>query len=257
MQNDSNKIKNTENNVNNDTNGNTVTSNNPSDENFNIFRHSSLRYAGYANEIGEAFRYQYPKLVKPSYAIAMTYVVADACYSGYQNVKPSTMFHQDKDQSKQQHQGQLVPNLKYSGSRTAEEQEQKAETCTDGLNCGAIRCKNEKQDQSNREKICIDKVNLARTRSVSFIDALLWQSLASVVLPGLTIYSIVRLSDIMTKTAVLAAKQNSALFQNNFWLSSAQKWLPTTVGLLSIPMIIHPIDTLVDTIMDQTFRQWF
>ena len=33
----------------------------------NIFREVPLRYLGYANEVGESFRFQAPKLVMPSY----------------------------------------------------------------------------------------------------------------------------------------------------------------------------------------------
>lgn len=39
---------------------------------------------GYANEVGESFRYQYPRLVLPSYAIAFGYCFADAAYESYQ-----------------------------------------------------------------------------------------------------------------------------------------------------------------------------
>lgn len=35
---------------------------------------------------------------------------------------------------------------------------------------------------------------------------------------------------------------------------SIVKYMPTATGLLSIPIIIHPIDRFVDFIMDKTFR---
>jgi fission process protein 1 len=53
---------------------------------YNIFRDSLLRYCGYANEVGESFRYQYPKFVVPSYGIAFGYCLADSVSSGYQVV---------------------------------------------------------------------------------------------------------------------------------------------------------------------------
>lgn len=49
----------------------------------NIFRDSPLRYLGYTNEVGESFRYQFPKFVKPSYFIAFSYCVMDAATTGY------------------------------------------------------------------------------------------------------------------------------------------------------------------------------
>lgn len=33
------------------------------------------------------------------------------------------------------------------------------------------------------------------------------------------------------------------------------KTVPTLVGLASIPLIIHPIDSLVDRVMDVTYRK--
>ena len=42
------------------------------------WRNSSLRYLGYANEVGEAFRHQAPAAVKPSYGLALCYVCCDA-----------------------------------------------------------------------------------------------------------------------------------------------------------------------------------
>ena len=54
-----------------------------SSSSYDIFRDSPLRFLGYANEIGESFRYQFPKLVVPSYVVAFGYCTADAATSGY------------------------------------------------------------------------------------------------------------------------------------------------------------------------------
>ena len=54
------------------------------DNKYNIFRDSLLRYCGYANEVGESFRYQYPRLVGPSYVVAFGYCLADSVSAGYQ-----------------------------------------------------------------------------------------------------------------------------------------------------------------------------
>ena len=37
----------------------------------------------------------------------------------------------------------------------------------------------------------------------------------------------------------------------------ARKWTVTFIGLVSIPVIIKPIDHAVDTLMENTFRKWF
>mmetsp|Transcript_23263 Transcript_23263/g.72723 ORF Transcript_23263/g.72723 Transcript_23263/m.72723 type:complete len:148 (-) Transcript_23263:86-529(-) len=42
-----------------------------------IYRDTPVRLLGYANEVGEAFRYQIPSLVGPSYAVSSGYVLAD------------------------------------------------------------------------------------------------------------------------------------------------------------------------------------
>lgn len=69
-------IQNTNNNTNHSSNNNTA----PPE---NIFRDSSLRYMGYANEVGESFRYHLPRLVRPTYVIAFGYCAADALTSGH------------------------------------------------------------------------------------------------------------------------------------------------------------------------------
>ena len=50
---------------------------------YNIFRDSTLRYCGYANEVGESVRLQYPKFVIPSYLIAFGYCLADSALATY------------------------------------------------------------------------------------------------------------------------------------------------------------------------------
>ena len=151
-------------------------------ESYDIFRHSPVRYLGYANEVGESFRYQFPRFVVPSYMLAFGYCLADAGTSGYDT------WHQVKDTSSN-------PRL-------------------DSL--------------------------------ASTADVLLWQSLASVAIPGATINMIVRASrwTVARSTARILLPAMVA------------EWLPTAVGLGSIPVIIHPIDRMVDWFMDSTFRQW-
>ncbi|OQR91078.1 hypothetical protein THRCLA_22490 [Thraustotheca clavata] len=73
-------------------------------------------------------------------------------------------------------------------------------------------------------------------------DTLLWQSMASVVIPGFTINRVVALSKVVVDNAI----KNPV----------AQRWLPTFLGLGAIPLIIHPIDNAVDFAMDNTTRSW-
>jgi fission process protein 1 len=75
---------------------------------------------------------------------------------------------------------------------------------------------------------------------VVFCDALLWQTAASVVIPGLVINRIVAGVNVAAKSAGLRGK-----------------FFGTMAGLASIPLIIHPIDHGVEVVMDNTFRKWF
>jgi fission process protein 1 len=150
------------------------------ENNYDIFRDSPLRYLGYANEIGESFRYQFPKFVTPSYVVAFGYCFADAATSG----------HATFDEASRK------------GSPTA---------VVDAL--------------------------------VSTTDTLIWQSLASVAIPGAIINTIVRASRFALSRSPMVLP------------AMVSTWLPTAVGLGSVPLIIHPIDGGVDFLMDSTFRQ--
>lgn len=160
----------------------TTSGNNSSetDDGYNVFRDSPLRYMGYANEVGESFRYQFPGLVTPSYVLAFGYCFADAITSGHDAYDRAT--------------------------------------------------------KKNSPTAALDSV-------VSTFDCLIWQSLASVMIPGATINAIVRASRFAVARSPVAVPISIA------------KWAPTIVGLGSIPLIIHPIDQGVDILMDATYRQ--
>lgn len=149
-------------------------------ETYNIFRDSLLRYVGYANEIGESFRYQFPRLVTPSYVVAFGYCFADAATSGYKSYEDANG----------------------RGSRTS-----------------------------------------AIDAAISSMDVMIWQSLASVMIPGATINMIVKASRFSVSRSPFALP---AMFST---------WAPTAIGLSSIPLIVHPIDAFVDLIMDSSYRQ--
>lgn len=68
------------------------------------------------------------------------------------------------------------------------------------------------------------------------------KAFASVLIPGGIINVIVRVSRF--------AVTNTALSK------TLKKWIPTGVGISSIPIIIHPIDTFVDVALDNTTRKW-
>jgi fission process protein 1 len=57
-------------------------------EEHDIFRHTPLRYLGYCNEVGEAFRYQLSfRALACTYVISTGYVIGDAIDKGYKAYK--------------------------------------------------------------------------------------------------------------------------------------------------------------------------
>lgn len=61
-------------------------------------------------------------------------------------------------------------------------------------------------------------------------------------IPGGTINIIVRASRFVVSKVAL----NPAI----------KKWSPTAIGILSIPVIVKPIDNFVDSALDNTTRLW-
>uniref|UniRef100_U5EHF3 Mitochondrial fission process protein 1 n=1 Tax=Corethrella appendiculata TaxID=1370023 RepID=U5EHF3_9DIPT len=142
-----------------------------------IFRDTPIRYLGYANEIGEAFRPIIKKIfVHATYGVAVSYVLTETSYKSkiqYDKPEPEGGF---------------------------------------------------------------------RSAAILSGDILLWQMLASVIVPGFTINRICWL----TKKAVKVSKIKGPV----------GKWTPTMIGLLAIPFIIHPIDKSIDFVMDSTYRKY-
>lgn len=40
-------------------------------------------------------------------------------------------------------------------------------------------------------------------------------------------------------------------------LALKNHWVPTIIGLLSIPLLVRPIDYVVEETMNATYRKWF
>lgn len=80
--------------------------------------------------------------------------------------------------------------------------------------------------------------------TVAVVDTLVWQGLASVAIPGFTINRICAASLYVLGTATR-------------WPLTVRKWTTTAVGLLAIPIIIHPIDRSVDFLLDSSLRKLY
>jgi len=79
-------------------------------------------------------------------------------------------------------------------------------------------------------------------------DVLLWQTFASVLIPGKVI-------NLVTATAVKVFQADVPAIKK--LPVQVRTWSPTLIGLATIPFIIHPIDNLVDHVFDRTLRKWW
>jgi len=77
---------------------------------------------------------------------------------------------------------------------------------------------------------------------ITAADTLIWQALASVIIPGFTINRVCALS-----LKLMQQKSTMPLMR--------QKWITTFIGLGCIPFIVKPIDHSVDYLMDQSLRK--
>nr|AAF36162.1 HSPC242 [Homo sapiens] len=78
--------------------------------------------------------------------------------------------------------------------------------------------------------------------TVAVVDTFVWQALASVAIPGFTINRVCAASLYVLGTATR-------------WPLAVRKWTTTALGLLTIPIIIHPIDRSVDFLLDSSLRK--
>ncbi|GAB6029299.1 Mitochondrial fission process protein 1 [Chamberlinius hualienensis] len=79
--------------------------------------------------------------------------------------------------------------------------------------------------------------------AIAAVDCLIWQSLASVIIPGFTINRACAIS-------LYAFSRFTKL------PLTTRKWTTTIIGLSTIPFIIKPIDHSVDFLMDNTMRKY-
>mmetsp|Transcript_11795 Transcript_11795/g.16466 ORF Transcript_11795/g.16466 Transcript_11795/m.16466 type:complete len:411 (+) Transcript_11795:301-1533(+) len=155
-----------------------------------LFRETPLRYLGYANEVGEAFRvFIGPGGVLGSYMVASGYVVSDSVYQGIKKAKE---------------QPDEVPE------------------------------------------------NIRNARVIAAgMESLVWQSFASVILPGFTI----------NRSVALAHFFLLHLYKSPLWdgvspdiTTRVDHWGPTLFGLAVIPLIVRPIDSSVEKAFQKYVR---
>jgi len=97
---------------------------------------------------------------------------------------------------------------------------------------------------SKAKKLLGDSEGALSKVGVAAFDTLVWQALASVIIPGFTINRICAASLFAMGKTIPKVSLN------------ARKWMTTGIGLGVIPFIVHPIDSLVHYGMDNTTRKW-
>jgi len=91
------------------------------------------------------------------------------------------------------------------------------------------------------QKPSSDSGPLANPSLVAGADALIWQTIASVALPGFTINRFVTLAEIGCEAQAQAG-------------SVVAEYFPTVLGLSLIPLVCKPLDELADFGLDATLR---
>ncbi|KAL4439212.1 hypothetical protein ABPG77_004114 [Micractinium sp. CCAP 211/92] len=94
------------------------------------------------------------------------------------------------------------------------------------------------------------------------LDTLVWQLIASVATPGYTIHTVVAVATWALNKAEESAQVVGALEQaaraagvsSDVFIETFNKSVPTALGLLAIPLIVHPIDSAVHAVLNATLR---
>ena len=172
-----------------------------------------IRYAGYANEVGEAFRPLVPRAaVNASYVAASGYVVADAAWRA--NTLPTS--------SPRSPSVEVVDTLIWQGL---------ASVIIPGEPFSAMR--NRQSEAAPLATAAVLAVSLAPQESMRVLGYLLRLCLIGMAINRI-VWAVGRVSP-----------------------ASIVKWSPTAAGLCCIPFIIKPIDHGVDLLMESVFRPFY
>ena len=81
-----------------------------------------------------------------------------------------------------------------------------------------------------------------KDRAITLLDQTIWHSIASLVVPGVTVHKTVKVTTKLVKNAANI---------------HVKRILPVAIGLGIIPLIVHPIDHYTDVFMDHTVRKLY
>lgn len=231
------------------------------EEEYDIWRESLLRYLGYSNELGEALRPVLPAAYLASYVAAFSYVLADSVDKGMRADK----------KAKQASVRKAFLSFDKNGDGALSQEEVKAAFADLKVPLSDDRLKAcfDKLASFKNQEIVIEEFMAAYDRADQEItdlieafrkkdqtganynplenpalvaggDALIWQTIASVALPGFTINRFVTLAE--------QACEGQAAG------NPVAEYFPTVLGLSMIPLICKPLDVLADLGLDATLR---
>jgi fission process protein 1 len=102
---------------------------------------------------------------------------------------------------------------------------------------------------------------------INTIDKALWHTSASIILPALTIHSIVKYSGRLInhqeffRGTTGSRKKDYIHFTNRFskygYWTRCLKYAPPVLGLVMIPVVIHPLDEITDYVMNYSIRRMY
>lgn len=96
---------------------------------------------------------------------------------------------------------------------------------------------------------------IIKQTAINFCDKAVWHTFASMVLPAVTVHAVVKYSG---KTLNYGFNRSSYMTTKH--ITSIGKYSrigSVFMGLISIPIIIHPLDHLTDYLMDNTIRKFY
>jgi Ca2+-binding EF-hand superfamily protein len=232
------------------------------EEEYDIWRESLLRYLGYSNELGEALRPVLPAAYLASYAAAFSYVFADSVDKAGRAEKKAkkaavrmAFVNFDKDGDGALHKDEMkgafaelqVPftdqqfdacfskmDIKKNNQIDIEEF-MAAYDRADTEIMSLLEAFQKEEDKKPTNSGPLDNPSL-----VAGFDALIWQTIASVALPGFTINRFVTLMEEACEGQAAA--------------NPIAEYFPTIFGLAMIPIICKPLDVLADFGLDATLR---
>ncbi|KAE8373763.1 mitochondrial 18 KDa protein-domain-containing protein [Aspergillus bertholletiae] len=183
---------------------------------------SAHRYVAYTSDIGESFRpVAHPYLVRSAYAISWSYLIGDVAHEGYKAYLRNRRV--------------LAP----PGEAYKDAKELTQDEIVKGMATGTVAGSSLRGESDPLEPWPTTRIPLIEDYRVVMAKRAVFQSIASMGLPALTIHSVVKYSG--------RALKNS----KSVWFRT---WAPIGLGLSVVPFLPYIFDEPVDEAVEWSFR---